>query len=86
MPRYSTILLELTSGGATVTFTYGSGAAFELSAGNWTYYALDMFIPNPPLGWDPCSTLLLTSGGELVGTTSYGGNSKCQCGVIYAIP
>jgi uncharacterized repeat protein (TIGR03803 family) len=36
-------------------------------------------------GANPTSTLVFGAGGRLYGTTSAGGDSGCQCGVVFAL-
>jgi uncharacterized repeat protein (TIGR03803 family) len=62
------------------------GTAFELtpSAGTWSRSILYDFISNAS-GLVPYGGVVFDSTGNLYGTTSQGGNSACNCGLVYKL-
>ena len=61
------------------------GNVFELSLvnGSWNYRDLHDF--EGPDGEFPPDGPTLDASGDLIGTTGFGGNNSCQCGVIWEI-
>ena len=68
--------------------TYGAGAVFRVGptagVGGWRDVVLYSFRGGPD-GGNPTSTLVFTPAGKAYGTTSAGGNSGCDCGVIFSL-
>ncbi len=66
----------------------GAGAVFRLgpttATGGWRSTVLYSFSGSAD-GANPTSTLVFGTGGRLYGTTSAGGDSGCQCGVVFAL-
>jgi uncharacterized repeat protein (TIGR03803 family) len=70
-------------GATTLGGNYGDGTILKFAAGTW-----DVSISYQFSGLDgdyPAATPLVTSKGQLVGTTPYGGDLQCNCGVVYQI-
>lgn len=78
-------LYGTTAGGST----YGVGSIYELTpgtAGNpWNETTLYTFQSWGGTGYNPDSSLYMDSKGALYGTTYYGGDPHCLCGVIYKL-
>jgi len=57
---------------------------FELSpsSGGWTEHTIHVFTGGPDDAY-PFGTLILDFAGNLYGTTSYGGDPSCNCGVAF---
>jgi uncharacterized repeat protein (TIGR03803 family) len=69
---------------------YGVGSVYELSppAGGgltWTLTTLYSFVPYGGGGYVPISELIQDSSGAFYGTTYYGGDPICSCGVVYKL-
>ncbi|HUI84805.1 MAG TPA: choice-of-anchor tandem repeat GloVer-containing protein [Candidatus Binatia bacterium] len=68
--------------------TFGAGAVFRVGPGpgigGWRDAVLYSFQGSTD-GANPTSTLVFTPTGRLLGTTSAGGDSGCDCGVIFAL-
>jgi uncharacterized repeat protein (TIGR03803 family) len=69
---------------------YGAGAVIELSppavSGQpWVSTLLYSFVPYGTGGWVPISDLVQDKAGAFYGTTYNGGNSICNCGVVYKL-
>jgi uncharacterized repeat protein (TIGR03803 family) len=70
--------------------TYGVGTVMELSppavsGGAWTLSTLYNFVPYGPGGYVPISDLVKDQAGAFYGTTYSGGDSVCNCGVVYKL-
>jgi uncharacterized repeat protein (TIGR03803 family) len=66
---------------------HGAGSVFELSpAGprNWKERVRYSFTGGMD-GGSPTSTLVFDPAGDLLGTTSAGGNSGCSCGTVFKL-
>lgn len=79
-------LYGATEGGGT----YGVGTIYELSppakAGDaWTQATIYNFLSWGSTGYMPSSELTMDGSGALYGTTYYGGDSRCLCGVVYKL-
>ncbi|HLY01473.1 MAG TPA: choice-of-anchor tandem repeat GloVer-containing protein [Candidatus Cybelea sp.] len=64
--------------------TFGHGTVFELARSGKIYKETVLHSFGGSDGQDPEGALLLTSSGELYGTTAQGGGS-CQCGVLFSL-
>lgn len=77
-----------TSGGGTGCGGYGCGVVFKLtpptSSGAWTETPIYSFLGGSD-GSDSHAGLIEDSAGNLYGTTIFGGDSNCQCGVVFKI-
>ncbi len=70
--------------------TYGVGSAFKLAppttqGGTWTKTTIFNFLSYGIGGGVPSSELTADSSGALYGTTWSGGDSTCNCGVVYKL-
>jgi uncharacterized repeat protein (TIGR03803 family) len=79
-------LYGTTEGGGT----YGVGTIYELSppaqaGGAWTQSTIYNFLSWGTTGYMPSSELTVDGTGALYGTTYYGGDSRCVCGVVYKL-
>jgi uncharacterized repeat protein (TIGR03803 family) len=79
-------LYGATEGGGT----YGVGTIYELSppgqaGGAWTKTTIYNFLSWGSTGYLPSSDLTMDGTGALYGTTYYGGDSRCLCGVVYKL-
>lgn len=78
-----------TSGGGTGCGGYGCGVVFKLappptSSGAWTETPIYSFLGGSD-GADSHAGLIEDAAGNLYGTTIFGGDSVCQCGVVFKI-
>lgn len=68
--------------------TNGAGTVFRIGPtagiGGWRDTVLYSFRGGAD-GGNPTSTLVFTSAGRLYGTTSMGGDSGCDCGVVFSL-
>jgi uncharacterized repeat protein (TIGR03803 family) len=88
---YATLILDdagnlygTTSAGGVA----GGGTVFELmpkAGGRWTEVILHSFLNNPRDGFDPITSLIFDSAGNLYGTTREGGDSDCDCGAVFEL-
>src|ERR1700727_2884575 len=79
-------LYGATEGGGT----YGVGTIFELSppaqaGGAWTQSTIYNFLSWGSTGYVPSAEMTIATAGALYGTTYYGGDSRCLCGVVYKL-
>ena len=78
-----------TFGGGGTACEFGCGVVFELSPnsnGTWTYSVLYRFTGASD-GADPYAGLAIDEGGNLYGTTAFGGDFVCLsgCGVVFKL-
>jgi hypothetical protein len=74
-------------GGASACASGGCGTVFELSPsadGAWTESTLFTFS-GVSTGVAPLGGVTLDAAGNIYGTTSFGGNSGCGCGLVYEL-
>jgi uncharacterized repeat protein (TIGR03803 family) len=69
---------------------YVNGAVFELTSSNggWVESVIYSFCPGHfpcPDGSSPISNVVVDSAGNLYGTTYYGGDTGCDCGVVFKL-
>lgn len=68
---------------------YGMGSAFELSPSGggdpWSYTFTDLHDFSGFDGSAPVARLVMDREGNLYGTTQFGGNPSCNCGVVFVI-
>jgi uncharacterized repeat protein (TIGR03803 family) len=65
----------------------GCGTVFKLTPsgnGQWLETVLEAF-PDGPDGDAPYGGVVFGPGSDLYGTTSGGGSSECECGIIYEV-
>jgi uncharacterized repeat protein (TIGR03803 family) len=70
--------------------TNGRGTIYELTrtSSGWTGITLYNFCPdrvNCADGWSPIGSLIIDTTGNLFGTTYFGGNNGCSCGVVFEL-
>jgi len=73
-------------GGGSACPGHGCGTVYKLSqdkSGHWHETLLHAFV-NPRYGASPSGNLMFDRGGNLYGTTAYGGQF-CNCGVVYKL-
>ena len=73
-------------GGGSACPGHGCGTVYKLSqdkSGHWHETLLHAFV-NPRYGASPSGNLIFDRGGNLYGTTAYGGQF-CNCGVVYKL-
>jgi uncharacterized repeat protein (TIGR03803 family) len=63
---------------------YGGGTLLQFTSGTWNVSVPYQFSGSIG-GYNPAVTPLVTKSGQLLGTTVYGGNLQCNCGVVYEI-
>jgi hypothetical protein len=86
---YPTAGVALDSAGNLYTATtqggsYGYGTLLEFASGTWNVSVPYQFSGSIG-GYNPAATPLVTKAGEFIGTTVYGGDLQCNCGVVYAV-
>jgi hypothetical protein len=73
-------------GATTIGGFYSYGVILEITpdSGTWTINVPFQFSGSIG-GYNPAAAPLVTAKGQLLGTTLYGGDAQCNCGVVYEV-